>query len=181
MSAPLITVTVCWCPMLRPSCHSRSGILSCRSHSELFQVTEAAALAALHLLCLSTSPDIRIGFNSLCAHASVNHMHWHVYYQAHRWAYHKMVNGGHVSHNMCEKTLQGCSSWVESKEPGRPITHLGTGSISRPGATSSHILHFHGWCHPISWQGWCFLVPSRNSKALSGVAQHLSKYNDIIL
>ena len=50
----------------------------------LFQVTEASALAALHLLCLSTSPDIRIGFNSLCAHASVNHMHWHVYYQAHR-------------------------------------------------------------------------------------------------
>jgi len=50
------------------------------------QVTEAAALAALHLLCLSTSPDIRIGFNSLCAHASVNHMHWHVYYQAHRAA-----------------------------------------------------------------------------------------------
>ena len=54
------------------------------SHSELIQVTEAAALAALHLLSLSTSPDIRIGFNSLCAHASVNHMHWHVYYQAHR-------------------------------------------------------------------------------------------------
>jgi len=50
------------------------------------QVTEAAALTALHLLCLSTSPDIRIGFNSLCAHASVNHMHWHVYYQAHRAA-----------------------------------------------------------------------------------------------
>ena len=59
-----------------------------RNHSELCQVTEAAALAALHLLCLSNSPDIRIGFNSLCAHASVNHMHWHVYYQTHRWVYH---------------------------------------------------------------------------------------------
>ena len=48
------------------------------------QITEESALAALHFLSLSTSPDIRIGFNSLCAHASVNHMHWHVYYQAHR-------------------------------------------------------------------------------------------------
>jgi len=50
------------------------------------QITEESALAALHFLSLSTSPDIRIGFNSLCAHASVNHMHWHVYYQAHRAA-----------------------------------------------------------------------------------------------
>jgi len=97
------------------------------------QVTEAAALAALHLLCLSTSPDIRIGFNSLCAHASVNHMHWHVYYQAHRAA----VLGLNL------KSLAGpLHTWGEDQYPA---------------------------------QGWCFLVPSRKSKALSAVAQHLSK------
>jgi len=103
------------------------------------QVTEAAALAALHLLCLSTSPDIRIGFNSLCAHASVNHMHWHVYYQAHRAA----VLGLNL------KSLAGpLHTWGKDQYPG---------------------------------QGWCFLVPTRNSKALSAVAQHLSKLTTLLV
>jgi len=50
------------------------------------QVTFEGALLALHLLSLSSSPNIRIAFNSLCAFASVNHQHWHVYYTTHRSA-----------------------------------------------------------------------------------------------
>jgi len=50
------------------------------------QVTLEGALLALHLLSLSSSPHIRIAFNSLCAYASVNHQHWHVYYNTHRSA-----------------------------------------------------------------------------------------------
>jgi len=72
------------------------------------QITEESALGALHFLSLSTSPDIRIGFNSLCAHASVNHMHWHVYYQAH-------------------------SSWGNAEKPDWASSHLGKGTISSPG------------------------------------------------
>ncbi|KAG7188397.1 hypothetical protein KM043_008047 [Ampulex compressa] len=39
---------------------------------------------ALHLLLLSSSPFLRVVFNSLCAYASVNHLHWHFYYLPHK-------------------------------------------------------------------------------------------------
>ncbi|XP_046411821.1 GDP-D-glucose phosphorylase 1-like isoform X1 [Neodiprion fabricii] len=35
---------------------------------------------AVDLMLLSNSPYFRIIFNSSCAHASVNHLHWHLYY-----------------------------------------------------------------------------------------------------
>ena len=35
---------------------------------------------ALHLVLLSSSPYFRLCFNSLCGFASVNHLHFHVYY-----------------------------------------------------------------------------------------------------
>ena len=38
---------------------------------------------ALTMMYLSNSPDIKIAFNSLCAYASVNHLHFHLYYQSH--------------------------------------------------------------------------------------------------
>ncbi|PSN39365.1 GDP-D-glucose phosphorylase 1 [Blattella germanica] len=34
----------------------------------------------IELLLLSNSPTLRIGFNGLCAYASVNHLHYHLYY-----------------------------------------------------------------------------------------------------
>ena len=78
---------------------------------------------------------------------------------------------------MYETIPKGCSSWVESHEPGRPDTLLGKGSISRPGARLSHMLpYFFELVHPSCLQGWCLLVPSRNSKALAAVARQLSKY-----
>ena len=39
---------------------------------------------ALDMMYLSNSPDIKIAFNSLCGYASVNHLHFHLYYQSHR-------------------------------------------------------------------------------------------------
>jgi GDP-D-glucose phosphorylase len=41
---------------------------------------------ALEVMNLSTSPHTKLAFNSLCAYASVNHQHWHLYYQPTRLA-----------------------------------------------------------------------------------------------
>ena len=40
---------------------------------------------ALDVINLSNSPHTKIAFNSLCAYASVNHLHWHLYYQHHQF------------------------------------------------------------------------------------------------
>ena len=40
---------------------------------------------ALDVINLSNSPHTKIAFNSLCAYASVNHLHWHLYYQQHQF------------------------------------------------------------------------------------------------
>lgn len=39
-----------------------------------------AILSALKLMLLSRSTAFKMAFNSLCAYASVNHLHWHLYY-----------------------------------------------------------------------------------------------------
>lgn len=39
-----------------------------------------AILSALKLMLLSKSKAFKMAFNSLCAYASVNHLHWHLYY-----------------------------------------------------------------------------------------------------
>ncbi|XP_012257138.2 GDP-D-glucose phosphorylase 1 [Athalia rosae] len=44
------------------------------------RVTKYSLKKAIELLLLSKSPYLRVVFNSLCAHASVNHLHWHLYY-----------------------------------------------------------------------------------------------------
>ncbi|XP_072348821.1 GDP-D-glucose phosphorylase 1 [Scyliorhinus torazame] len=43
-------------------------------------LTREAAMRALELLFLSADPGLRLGFNSLGAAASVNHLHLHAYY-----------------------------------------------------------------------------------------------------
>ncbi|XP_015524589.1 GDP-D-glucose phosphorylase 1 isoform X1 [Neodiprion lecontei] len=44
------------------------------------KVTVYSLKRAVDLLLLSNSPYLRMMFNSLCAHASVNHLHWHLCY-----------------------------------------------------------------------------------------------------
>jgi len=43
-------------------------------------LTEEALLLALETSMLSNHRGFHVGFNSLCAHASVNHLHFHVWY-----------------------------------------------------------------------------------------------------
>lgn len=43
-------------------------------------LTETAIQVAFETILLSGSSSLRLGFNSLCAFASVNHQHWHLYY-----------------------------------------------------------------------------------------------------
>ncbi|XP_046734491.1 GDP-D-glucose phosphorylase 1-like isoform X2 [Diprion similis] len=47
------------------------------------KVTVYSLRRAVELLLLSNSPYLRMMFNSLCAHASVNHLHWHLCYLKH--------------------------------------------------------------------------------------------------
>ena len=43
-------------------------------------LTESSIGLAIETVLLSASPNFHVGFNSLCAFASVNHLHWHCYY-----------------------------------------------------------------------------------------------------
>jgi len=43
-------------------------------------LTEHSITLALETIFLSSSPSFRLYFNSLCAYASVNHLHWHILY-----------------------------------------------------------------------------------------------------
>ena len=47
-------------------------------------LTPRSVKVALDMMYLSSSPDMRLAFNSLCGFASVNHLHFHLYYQSHR-------------------------------------------------------------------------------------------------
>uniref|UniRef100_A0A1B6JDW4 GDP-D-glucose phosphorylase 1 n=2 Tax=Homalodisca liturata TaxID=320908 RepID=A0A1B6JDW4_9HEMI len=43
-------------------------------------VTADGLLAAIELFLLTKSPAVRMGFNGLCAHASINHLHFHFFH-----------------------------------------------------------------------------------------------------
>ncbi|XP_046383657.1 GDP-D-glucose phosphorylase 1 [Ischnura elegans] len=47
-------------------------------------ISEDGLSFAINFLLLSGSLDLRIGFNGLCAFASVNHLHYHAYYLSNR-------------------------------------------------------------------------------------------------
>ncbi|ODM87911.1 GDP-D-glucose phosphorylase 1, partial [Orchesella cincta] len=48
------------------------------------KLTSSGLRLSLELVLLNNSPNFRLGFNSLCGFASVNHEHYHAYYLAHR-------------------------------------------------------------------------------------------------
>ncbi|KAG6802074.1 GDP-D-glucose phosphorylase 1 [Apis mellifera caucasica] len=59
-------------------CHS---LLLPQRNKQLPQViTKYSLFKAIELFSLSSSLYLRVAFNSLCAYASVNHLHWHLYY-----------------------------------------------------------------------------------------------------
>ncbi|XP_008546662.1 GDP-D-glucose phosphorylase 1 [Microplitis demolitor] len=47
-------------------------------------VTKSSLRQIIELFLLSRSPYLRAVFNGLCAYASVNHLHWHIYYLKHK-------------------------------------------------------------------------------------------------
>lgn len=59
-------------------CHSLLIVkyLQCLPQS----MTQYSLQKAVELLLLSSSPYFRVAYNSLCAFASINHLHWHLYY-----------------------------------------------------------------------------------------------------
>ncbi|KAK2580914.1 hypothetical protein KPH14_005983 [Odynerus spinipes] len=63
-------------------CHSLLIVkyLQCLPQS----MTQYSLQKAVELLLLSSSPYFRVAYNSLCAFASVNHLHWHLYYLKHK-------------------------------------------------------------------------------------------------
>lgn len=66
-------------PMEYGHCLLIPSVLSC-----LPQVlTEEALVLALETSMLSNHRGFHVGFNSLCAHASVNHLHFHTWYSEH--------------------------------------------------------------------------------------------------
>lgn len=66
-------------PMEYGHCLLIPSVLSC-----LPQVlTEEALVLALETFMLSNHRGFHVGFNSLCAHASVNHLHFHTWYSEH--------------------------------------------------------------------------------------------------
>ncbi|KAJ4444734.1 hypothetical protein ANN_06531 [Periplaneta americana] len=63
-------------------------------HSCLPQIVTLESLQLLiEVLLLSNSPALRVGFNGLCAFASVNHLHYHLYYLQQRMLLEHIVGG----------------------------------------------------------------------------------------
>lgn len=72
-------------------------------------VTLESIQLIVEVLLLSGSPALRVGFNGLCAFASVNHLHYHMYYLRH----HMLLEHIKVDH------LSGpCYQLVEYPAPG---------------------------------------------------------------
>ncbi|KAI4503534.1 hypothetical protein M0802_000937 [Mischocyttarus mexicanus] len=63
-------------------CHSLLIVkyLQCLPQS----ITQYSLQKAIEILLLSNSPYLRLSYNSLCAFASINHLHWHLYYLKHK-------------------------------------------------------------------------------------------------
>ncbi|KAI5635239.1 alcohol dehydrogenase transcription factor myb/SANT-like domain-containing protein [Phthorimaea operculella] len=71
--------------LLNVSPITRYHSLICPSVSKCLPqvVTQASLELALDIMFFSQDRDLRIGFNSLCALASVNHLHYHIFLEPH--------------------------------------------------------------------------------------------------
>ncbi|XP_076632234.1 GDP-D-glucose phosphorylase 1 isoform X2 [Colletes latitarsis] len=63
-------------------CHSLLLPQRCKRLPQV--VTKYSLYKAIEIFSFSCSLYLRVAFNSLCAYASVNHLHWHLYYLNHR-------------------------------------------------------------------------------------------------
>lgn len=77
------------------------------------KLTPEGLRLALELILLSNSCDLRVGFNSLCGYASVNHEHYHAYYLSHRL---------YIEHAELIKVpdMNDRCPWLQLKNPAYP-------------------------------------------------------------
>ncbi|KAL7301792.1 hypothetical protein TKK_0005780 [Trichogramma kaykai] len=63
-----------------PILWSHSLMITERFHEHPQHVTLYSIKKSLDIILLSKTENLKVLFNSLCANASVNHLHWHLYY-----------------------------------------------------------------------------------------------------
>lgn len=96
-------------------------------NKQLPQKLEATGLRiAVEMLLLSSSPAFRIGFNSLCAYASVNHYHFHVLY-LNAPLYLETAPIEHVAggcFEVCDYAVPGFAFQLEEMDVGKLVTDI---------------------------------------------------------
>ena len=92
--------------LLVPSCEARLPQ----------QLTLEAVTAGIELAALSSHPGVRVAFNSLCAHASVNHLHWHCYFLQHRVRLQEVE---------LARVAGPCWTWAREDYPAQVSTNAG--------------------------------------------------------
>ncbi|XP_027052850.1 GDP-D-glucose phosphorylase 1-like isoform X2 [Pocillopora damicornis] len=83
-------------------------------------LTEDALLLALEISMLSNHRGFHVGFNSLCAHASVNHLHFHTWYSEHP-SYLETADVSLVCGNVFEVKDYPTTAFVFELAPGTDV------------------------------------------------------------
>jgi len=89
-------------------------------------MTEHALILALETMLLSKSLDTKLAFNSLCAYASVNHLHWHFYYQANKLIIQSLplIAVINTPFYVFPEMVYPAKCWIFLMSRGDSITHL---------------------------------------------------------
>ncbi|XP_053207679.1 GDP-D-glucose phosphorylase 1-like [Panonychus citri] len=80
LTKPIVSIIINNSPI--EYCSSLMVIDPADCHNQL--LTKSSLEMAINLIAISGDLNLRMGFNSLGAEASVNHCHWHLYYQQER-------------------------------------------------------------------------------------------------
>lgn len=86
-------------------------------------LTEEALLLALEISMLSNHRGFHVGFNSLCAHASVNHLHFHTWYSEYP-SYLETAEVGIVCDNIFEVKNYPTTAFVFELAPETNVSSL---------------------------------------------------------
>ena len=100
----------------------------CRlTSANLHVMTEHALILALETMLLSKSLDTKLAFNSLCAYASVNHLHWHFYYQANKLIIQSLplIAVINTPFYVFPEKVYPAKCWIFLMSSDDSITHLG--------------------------------------------------------
>ncbi|XP_042209345.1 GDP-D-glucose phosphorylase 1-like isoform X1 [Homarus americanus] len=104
-----------------PICCSHSLVVPFLAHCQPQVLEHKGLLMALHTLLLSQTPDLRIAYNSLGGYASVNHLHFHLYYLPYKLL---------IETAECERLAGPCYVFKDYHAPGF-VFQLENGDIDR--------------------------------------------------